>query len=101
MENIPVGISENLVVGNCQVGKAIAGVSQINGSNDTIGCQRLCHTGMRFVTIKGGVDMRWRCLICGYIHDGEQPPYRCPICGAPAKMFEQVAEKPSPKAKRQ
>ena len=30
---------------------------------------------------------RWRCLICGYIHEGEQPPYVCPICNAPAKMF--------------
>ncbi len=33
---------------------------------------------------------RWRCIICGYIHDGEIPPYRCPICGAPREMFELV-----------
>jgi rubrerythrin len=38
--------------------------------------------------------MRWRCLICGYIHDGEKPPLSCPICGAPAKMFERLAEPP-------
>ncbi len=31
---------------------------------------------------------RWRCIICGYIHDGDAPPYRCPICGAPREMFE-------------
>lgn len=37
--------------------------------------------------------MRWRCLICGYIHDGEKPPYRCPVCGAPAKMFERVTDR--------
>jgi len=41
--------------------------------------------------------MRWRCLICGYIHDGEKPPVRCPVCGAPAKMFELLAD-PDPKA---
>jgi rubrerythrin len=35
---------------------------------------------------------RWRCLICGYIHDGDEPPYSCPICGAPAKMFERLTE---------
>lgn len=31
---------------------------------------------------------RWRCVVCGYIHDGESPPYRCPVCGAPVAMFE-------------
>lgn len=31
---------------------------------------------------------RWRCLICGYIHVGAQPPHVCPICNAPQKMFE-------------
>ncbi|MDJ0802955.1 MAG: hypothetical protein QNI97_08790 [Desulfobacterales bacterium] len=31
---------------------------------------------------------RWRCKICGYIHDGEEPPYRCPVCGAPRTLFE-------------
>jgi rubrerythrin len=35
---------------------------------------------------------RWRCLICGYIHEGETPPYVCPICGAPQKMFEALAD---------
>jgi rubredoxin len=31
---------------------------------------------------------RWRCIVCGYIHDGAKPPYRCPVCGAPATLFE-------------
>ena len=34
--------------------------------------------------------MRWRCIICGYIHEGDKPPFQCPICGAPAKMFERL-----------
>jgi ferredoxin hydrogenase len=33
---------------------------------------------------------RWRCTICGYIHDGDQPPYQCPICRAPAALFEEI-----------
>jgi rubrerythrin len=33
---------------------------------------------------------RWRCIVCGYIHDGETPPYRCPVCGAPREMFEEL-----------
>lgn len=34
--------------------------------------------------------MKWMCKICGYIHEGEEPPEECPICGAPAEEFEQV-----------
>ncbi len=33
---------------------------------------------------------RWRCTICGYIHDGDKPPYQCPICRAPAAVFEEI-----------
>ena len=33
---------------------------------------------------------RWRCMICGYIHAGHEPPYVCPICNAPRKMFERI-----------
>jgi rubrerythrin len=33
---------------------------------------------------------RWRCVICGFIHEGEQPPHSCPICEAPSQMFELV-----------
>ncbi len=31
---------------------------------------------------------RWRCLVCGYIHTGDEPPERCPVCGAPKSAFE-------------
>ena len=31
---------------------------------------------------------RWRCLVCGYIHEGDGPPAVCPVCGAGAEMFE-------------
>jgi len=33
---------------------------------------------------------RWRCTICGYVHDGDEPPYQCSICRAPAAMFEEI-----------
>jgi len=35
---------------------------------------------------------KWVCTICGYVHTGDQPPAKCPPCGAPAEKFkEQVA----------
>ena len=35
---------------------------------------------------------KWRCLVCGYIHTGEEPPDKCPVCGADKSMFEEVVE---------
>lgn len=35
---------------------------------------------------------KWRCSICGYIHDGDSPPEKCPNCGAPKEKFEKLAE---------
>ena len=25
---------------------------------------------------------KWKCTVCGYIHEGEGPPDKCPVCGA-------------------
>lgn len=30
---------------------------------------------------------RWRCTVCGYIHEGENPPDKCPNCAAPKEKF--------------
>lgn len=35
---------------------------------------------------------KWRCTICNYIHEGDAPPDRCPICKAPASKFVEVVE---------
>ncbi len=31
---------------------------------------------------------RWKCRVCGYIHEGSEPPDVCPVCGAPKEMFD-------------
>ena len=31
--------------------------------------------------------MKWVCSICGYVHEGDQAPEKCPICKAPASKF--------------
>ena len=34
------------------------------------------------------------CTVCGYVHEGDAAPAKCPICGAPASKFqEQAGEK--------
>ncbi len=31
-----------------------------------------------------------RCTVCNYIHRGEEPPARCPVCNAPAGKFVEI-----------
>ncbi len=31
--------------------------------------------------------MKFRCSVCGYIHEGNEPPANCPQCNAPAAKF--------------
>lgn len=31
---------------------------------------------------------KWRCLVCGYVHSGSEPPEPCPVCGAQPDRFE-------------
>lgn len=33
---------------------------------------------------------RWKCLVCGYIHEGDEPPSKCPVCSAPREEFVEV-----------
>lgn len=35
---------------------------------------------------------KWICKVCGYIHEGDTPPERCPQCGVPADKFEKAEE---------
>lgn len=35
---------------------------------------------------------KYICIICGYVHEGEEPPEQCPLCGVPAQNFKEVAE---------
>ena len=30
---------------------------------------------------------KWRCKICGFIHEGDSPPNICPVCGAGSEDF--------------
>ena len=33
---------------------------------------------------------KWQCRVCGYIHAGNEPPARCPVCGAGADEFYEI-----------
>ncbi|MFH2220062.1 MAG: rubredoxin-like domain-containing protein [Pseudomonadota bacterium] len=33
---------------------------------------------------------KWKCTVCGYIHEGDEPPATCPVCGADRSKFIEV-----------
>ena len=39
------------------------------------------------------MQKKWKCGVCGYIHDGDEAPGQCPKCGAPAEKFALLDEK--------
>ena len=32
-------------------------------------------------------ETKWVCSVCGYVHKGDNPPEKCPLCGVPADRF--------------
>jgi len=41
---------------------------------------------------KKGVQTTWRCRNCGYIHNGNEAPEKCPACIHPRAYFEVLGE---------
>ncbi|MEE0897504.1 MAG: ferritin family protein, partial [Acutalibacteraceae bacterium] len=35
---------------------------------------------------------KWVCSVCGYVHEGDTPPEKCPVCKQPAEKFNLVDE---------
>lgn len=35
---------------------------------------------------------KWKCTVCGYIHTGDEPPEKCPVCGADKSKFVEVTD---------
>ncbi len=35
---------------------------------------------------------KWKCTVCGYIHEGPTPPEKCPICGVGPEKFVELTD---------
>jgi hypothetical protein len=48
---------------------------------------------------------KWKCSVCGYVHEGDEPPEKCPVCGADRSRFVEIVEaevvEDAPEAARQ
>lgn len=42
----------------------------------------------------------WKCSVCGYVHEGETAPEKCPKCGVPAEKFAELPKEDADKIYR-
>ena len=42
--------------------------------------------------LKKDQSIKWKCRKCGYIHEGKEPPERCPLCDHPKGYYEPLCE---------
>lgn len=42
------------------------------------------------VTTPGSATRKWKCRVCGYIYEGDNPPADCPICHMDRSYFDPV-----------
>lgn len=42
------------------------------------------------VTTPGSATRKWKCRVCGYIYEGDNPPAECPICHMDSPYFDPV-----------
>ena len=54
----------------------------------------LNNSNLTTLTIKRKIIMikKFRCLVCGYIHEGETAPEECPLCHVGPDQFEEIVE---------
>ena len=36
--------------------------------------------------------LKWKCSVCGYIHEGDEAPEQCPVCKQPKEKFVKIEE---------
>lgn len=38
------------------------------------------------------MEKKWRCTVCGYIHEGPEAPEQCPMCKVGKDKFVEIVE---------
>ena len=54
--------------------------------------QKLLDSLKKGTIFKRSEKKKWRCLNCGYVHEGKEAPEKCPLCKHPKSYFEIVCE---------
>jgi rubrerythrin len=50
--------------------------------------KRLLEMIQRGTIYKRDLPIKWKCGVCGYVHEGKEPPAKCPCCRHEKEYFE-------------
>jgi rubrerythrin len=50
--------------------------------------KKLLHMIENGTVYKRDTPIKWKCSVCGYIHEGNEPPAKCPACQHPREYYE-------------
>jgi rubrerythrin len=50
--------------------------------------QRLLEMVKAGTVYKRDKPIKWKCSVCGYVHEGTEPPAKCPCCQHPTEYYE-------------
>ena len=50
--------------------------------------QRLLEMVKAGTVYKREEPIKWKCSVCGYVHEGKEPPAKCPTCKHPREYYE-------------
>ena len=50
--------------------------------------QRLLEMVKEGTVFKRKEPIKWKCSVCGYVHEGTEPPAKCPSCKHPLEYYE-------------
>lgn len=54
--------------------------------------ERITNNNNQQINNQNSKKMKFICKVCGYVHEGDAAPEKCPQCGQPADKFEMVKE---------
>jgi rubrerythrin len=54
--------------------------------------RRLAANIVKGEVFKKKASIKWHCINCGYVHEGDEAPQECPACKHPQSYYEVLAE---------
>ncbi|MFH1940485.1 MAG: rubrerythrin [bacterium] len=86
-EMYPMFAKEAEEEGNAEAAKLFSAISKVEKEHEER-YKKLLKMVEEGTVYKREKPIRWRCLMCGYIHEGTEPPDKCPSCKHAREYYE-------------
>ena len=86
-EMYPTFAKEAEEEGNTEAAKLFREIAEVEKEHEER-YKKLLEMVEKGTVYKREKPIRWKCLKCGYIHEGTEPPEECPSCKHPREYYE-------------